>query len=119
MATSRATQLQTQTIFQEADDQEKKLNLYIRYAKTHENSFYKALNELQKLRKEREKSEIGFKSQELKQEAAVRAVEHQNLTRETLAFKKDELLFKKEVYQAKKIVVKAPAAPSPDREMAA
>ncbi len=105
---ARAAQLQTQTIFQEADDQEKKLNLYIRYAKTHENSFYKALKELQSIRKQKLNSEIGFKSQELKQEAAVRAVERQNLTREGLAFKKDELLFKKEVFLTKKVVIKGP-----------
>jgi hypothetical protein len=96
-----------------------KLNLYIRYATTHERSFYKALNELTKLKKEKEKSEIGFKSQELKQEAAVRAVERQNLTREALAFKKDELLFKKEVYQAKKAPAQAPPAPADDLGMAA
>ncbi len=117
---ARAVMLQTRALYvEEGKDAADKLSLYMRYAKTHESSFYKALNELTKLRKDREKSEIGFKSQELKQEAAVRAVVRQNLSQEALAFKKDELLFKKEVYQAKKVVVKAPAAPSPDREMAA
>ncbi len=116
---ARAAQLQTQTIFQEADDMENKLNLYIRYAKTHENSFYKALKELQSIRKQRLNTEIGFKSQELKQEAAVRAVERQNHSRESLAFKKDELLFKKEVFQTKKSPVPAPKAPAGDLKMAA
>jgi hypothetical protein len=98
---------------------EKKLNLYIRYGKTHESSFYKALKELQSIRKQKLNSEIGFKSQELKQEAAVRAVERQNLTREGLAFKKDELSFKKEVFQTKKVVGKASKAPSDGLEMVA
>ena len=37
--------------------------LYLRYQTTHERAFYKALNELQKLRNERTKEQIGFESQ--------------------------------------------------------
>ena len=116
----RAAMLQTKALFvEDGKDAERTSNIYMRYATAHEKSFYKALNELTKLRKEREKSENGFKSQELKQEAAVRAVERQNLSREALIFKKDELLYKKEVFQAKKVPVQAPKAPPLDREMAA
>ena len=112
--------LQTKALFvEDGKDAERTSNLYMRYATAHEKSFYKAMNELTKIRKEREKSENGFKSQELKQEAAVRAVERQNLSREALIFKKDELLYKKEVFQAKKAPVQAPKAPPSDREMAA
>ena len=37
--------------------------LYLRYQTTHERAFYKALTELQKLRNERAKEQIGFESQ--------------------------------------------------------
>ncbi len=54
---ARAGMLQTRALYvEEGKDAADKLNLYIRYAKTHESSFYKALNELTKIRKEREKS---------------------------------------------------------------
>jgi hypothetical protein len=117
---ARAVMFQSKALYvDEGKEAADKLNLYIRYATTHERSFYKALNELTKLRKEKEKSEIGFKSQERKQAAEIRAVERQNLTRESLAFKKEELLFKKEVHQAKKTPVQAPQAPPDDLGMAA
>jgi hypothetical protein len=48
-------------------DQPKELALYIRYQTTHDRAFYRALNELQKLRAQRRKEEIGFVSQERKQ----------------------------------------------------
>ena len=117
----RAVMLQSHALYTEDGNKDgtHKANLYMRYATAHEKSFYKALNELRTIRKERAKSENGFKSQELKQEAAVRAVERQNLSREALIFKKDELLFKKEVFQAKKTPVPAPKAAPVDREMAA
>jgi len=44
--------------------EEKVFALYMRYQTTHERAFYKALNELQKLRAEKRKSEIGFESQQ-------------------------------------------------------
>ena len=116
---ARAAQLQTKTICLEPEDHDKKLNLYMRYATAHEKSFYKALNALQKLRKERANSEIGFKREELKQASEIRAAVRQNLSHEALAFKKDELLFKKEVFQTKKSPVPAPKTPSGDLKMAA
>ena len=116
----RAVMLQTSSLcVEEGKNAAHQMNLYMRYAATHERSFYKALHELRTIRKEREKSEIGFKSQELKQEAAVRAAERQNLTREAIAVKKDELLFKKEVFESKKAPVQAPKTPPGHQEMAA
>jgi hypothetical protein len=47
-------------------ENEKQLALYIRYGTTHSRAFYKALHELQKLRAEKRKQEIGFVSQERK-----------------------------------------------------
>jgi hypothetical protein len=47
-------------------DRPKELALYLRYQGTHERAFYKALHELQKLRAEKRKQEIGFVSQERK-----------------------------------------------------
>jgi len=40
--------------------------LYMRYQATHERAFYRAFNELQKLRKQKEKSQIGFDPQKTK-----------------------------------------------------
>jgi hypothetical protein len=62
--------------------------LYLRYQVTQERAFYKALNELQKLRNERRKAKIGFDSQRLKEAAAARA-------QEALQLKKDEFELKK------------------------
>ena len=45
----------------------KDLALYIRYQNTHDRAFYKALNNLLKLRGEKRKQEIGFESQKHKQ----------------------------------------------------
>jgi hypothetical protein len=49
-------------------DMEKTLALYLRYQTTHERAYYKALHELQKLREQKHKSEIGFASQKQKEE---------------------------------------------------
>jgi len=92
-----------------------KLALYIRYQTTHERSFYKALNELQNLRKQETKAEIGFASQKLKQAA-------QNCAVDALNLKKEEFQFKKEVFQTKKCALTVVPVPekSPGRlEMAA
>ena len=64
----RATLLQEMCFSQEYPDcdQDKKLALHMRYQTTHERAFYKALNELAKLRAEKHKVEIGFESQERK-----------------------------------------------------
>ena len=47
----------------------KLFSLYLRYHSTHQRAFYKALNQLLKLRSERHKREIGFEAQKRKQEA--------------------------------------------------
>lgn len=47
-------------------DQPKELALYLRYQITHDRAFYKALNELQKLRAQKRRAENGFVSQERK-----------------------------------------------------
>jgi hypothetical protein len=49
-----------------AADQPKELALYLRYQTTHDRAFYKALNQLLKLRSDKKKAEIGFVSQERK-----------------------------------------------------
>ena len=57
---------------------DKGLALYIRYQNTHDRAFYKALNNLLKLRAEKRKQEIGFESQKHKE-----AEETRRQTRET------------------------------------
>lgn len=49
-------------------DDPKQLALYLRYQTTHNRAFYKALNELQKLREQKRKIEIGFVSQKRREE---------------------------------------------------
>jgi len=67
----RATRLQG-LCFDEAGacSAEKELSLYLRYQTTHERTFYKSLNTLLKLRAEKRRSEIGFVSQQEKQNRA-------------------------------------------------
>jgi hypothetical protein len=89
-----------------------KFALFMRYQTTHERAFHASLNQLQSLRKQERNMEIGIESQRLKQAAEIRAVESQNLRRE-------QFEFKKEVYQARKVAVKAPVVPSGGLKMAA
>ena len=58
----RALKLQSSVLTQTEPgcDSEKTLALYMRYHTQHERAFYKALNELQKLRKQKLQEEIGF-----------------------------------------------------------
>lgn len=56
-------------------DSEKHLALYMRYHAQHERAFYKALNELQKLRKQRLQEEIGFERQKQREAAEARKAE--------------------------------------------
>jgi hypothetical protein len=119
---ARAVRLQTDTLFYDQIGSPQKLALFLRYQTTHERAFYKALNELQKLRKERTKAEIGFESQKLKQAAESRSAEALNLKKDALNLKKAEFEFKKETIQTKKESFKAPSAPeisSGDLEIAA
>jgi methylmalonyl-CoA mutase N-terminal domain/subunit len=98
---------------------EKRLALFIRYETTHERAFYRALKELQTLRKEKRNTEIGFESQKLKQAAETRAAEALNLKREALEFKKAVVEMKNAANQTKK-GVRPPVENSPDgQEMVA
>ena len=74
---------------------EKRFALYLRYETTHERAFYKALNELQSIRKQSRKDEIGFESQKLKQAAETRAAEALNLKKGAQILKREEFEFKK------------------------
>ena len=98
---ARAVGLQTECLVNDPDNL-KKIALFIRYQTTHERSFYKALNELQKLREQTRKAEIGFESQKLKQAAETRSSEALNLKKEVHNLKKAEFEFKKETIQTKK-----------------
>jgi hypothetical protein len=109
---ARAVRLQTDCFTDYDTLNEKRLSLFIRYETTHERAFYRALKELQTLRKEKRNTEIGFESQKLKQAAETRASEAQNLRREQFEWKKMVAQTKKEVRPA--------AENSPgDQEMAA
>ena len=66
---TRALSLQNECFSGDSVDQ-KQLALYLRYQTTHERSFHKTLSELLKLRAEKRRSEIGFESQQLKQNRA-------------------------------------------------
>ena len=66
-----------------ADNQ--KLSLFLRYQTTHERAFYKALNELQKLRNEKRKREIGFESQKRSAEVHEIKKEAHNLKKQRAA----------------------------------
>ena len=65
----RALRLQTFCFDEEGCD-EKQLALYLRYQTTHDRAFHKALNTLLKLRADKRKTEIGFVSQQEKQNRA-------------------------------------------------
>ena len=62
----RAITLQDQCLESLETPDEKRLGLFLRYQTTHERAYYKAMRELQNLRKEKRKEEIGFESQKRK-----------------------------------------------------
>jgi hypothetical protein len=64
----RAIHLQEELLCQPELDQ-KKLSLFLRYQTTHERSYYKAQKELERLQKEKRKTQNGFESQNRTQEA--------------------------------------------------
>jgi hypothetical protein len=66
----------------------KEFALYLRYQSMHERGFYKALNELQKLRNEKRNEQIGFVSQ-------TRAAEALNLKQQQFEMKKQQFELKK------------------------
>ena len=98
---------------------EKRLPLFIRYETTHERAFYRALKELQTLRKEKRNTEIGFESQKLKQAAEIRAVEALQLKRNAQDLQREALEFKKMVARTKKGATQAVEAGPVGQEMAA
>jgi hypothetical protein len=63
---------------------EKHFALYLRYETTHERAFYRCLNELQKLRNQKTKEQIGFVSQK-------RAAELHEMKKETFEWKKSRV----------------------------
>jgi hypothetical protein len=65
---NRAELLQTHCFDDAGGLDEKRLALFLRYQTTHERAFHRCLNDLLKLRAEKRKLEIGFESQNQKQE---------------------------------------------------
>ncbi len=98
---------------------EKRFALYLRYETTHERAFYKALNELQSIRKQSRKDEIGFESQKLKQAAETRAAEALNVRKDAQILKREEFEYKKATAQMKKEARPAAKNSPGDLEMAA
>ena len=86
--------------------------LYLRYQTTHERAFYKALNELQKLREQRTKAQIGFESQKRAQAAEIRAEKALNL-------RIQEFQIKKLRFERSQKPVPSPASSTGDLKMAA
>ena len=66
----RALRLQTFCFDDDGACDEKQLALFLRYQTTHGRAFHKALDTLVKLRAEKRKVEVGFESQQLKQNRA-------------------------------------------------
>lgn len=63
-------------------DDEKRLALFLRYQSTHECGFHKCLNALLKLRAEKRRVEIGFESQQRKNEDQTRKQEKHEMAKE-------------------------------------
>lgn len=74
----RAIVLQNQCLAEHdaADGEPRQLALYLRYQSTHSRAFYKALGELQRLREQKRKAEIGFVSQQRKEAERELAARH-------------------------------------------
>ncbi len=98
---------------------EKRFALFLRYETKQERAFYKALNELQSIRKQSHNSEIGFESQKLKQAAENRAAEALNVKKDAQILKREEFEYKKATAQMKKEARPAPQNSTGDLEMAA
>ena len=84
--------------------------LYLRYQTTHERAFYKALNELQMLRNERKKEQIGFESQKRAQAAEIRA--EKTLTLRIQEFQIKKLRFERSAKPQQTTTVPVPQAES-------
>jgi hypothetical protein len=104
-----------QTLCQDNDGflcQEKHFALYLRYQSMHERGFYKALNELQKLRNEKRKEQIGFESEKRAAAAENRAVESLNLKKQEFELKKQRAARLDQTKKSKKQT--ATPAPNPE-----
>ncbi len=117
---ARAIRLQADClVFGLKDSDVARLALFIRYETTHERAFYKAVNELQNLRKQKQNSQIGFESHGLKKAAESRASEALNLKKEEFQFKKEVVQMKKEAQERRNPPVAKPDRTDPGLEMAA
>jgi len=96
-----------------------RLAVFIRYQNTHERAFYKALNELHNLRKQKQNSEIGFESHSLKKAADNRASEALNLKKEEFQLKREVVQMKREAQEQRNPPSTTPAVTDPGLEMAA
>ena len=79
--TQRAIRLQNECFTPEGVDQ-KQLSLFLRYQTTHERAFHKCLNDLLKLRAERQKEQNGFVWQQQKQAEETRREARENRQKE-------------------------------------
>ena len=100
---TRALRLQATCIFENqhvlATEQ---FALYMRYQTTHERALYKALKELQNIRAQRIKEQIGFESQKRQQAAEQRAAEAHNLKNQAFELKKERLASPKQPEKSNK-----------------
>jgi hypothetical protein len=108
---TRALRLQWSCIFEDqhvlATEQ---FALYMRYQTTDERAFYKALKELQNVRTQRTKEQIGFESQKLEQAAEQRAAEAHNLKKQEFELKKERLASPKHSEKTEKDPFQSPSS---------
>ena len=90
-------------------EEPKDLALYLRYQTTHDRAFYRALNQLQKLRAEKRKEENGFVSQELKAAAEARQRLHDQRKEAHEKRKEAEEVRRQELHQARVWLTEAQA----------
>jgi hypothetical protein len=74
----------------------RQFGLYLRYQTTHERAFYKALKELQTIRSQRTKEQIGFESQKRERAAEQRAAEVHDLRKQAFRLKEQAFELKKQ-----------------------
>ena len=116
---ARALRLQAECVESIGGRGVQNLALFIRYQTTHERAFHRSLKELQSLRQQKAKAEIGFVSQKLKQAADTRAAEALNLKKDAQILKRDEFEFKKSVIQTRKEASEVAKSVPGDQKMAA
>jgi len=83
----RAQSLQTTCLDENtgAITNEKSFSLYLRYHSTHHRAFYKALNQLLKLRSESRKDQAGFEAQKQKEALQQMKIDHQQTRQDAFA----------------------------------